>query len=60
MAQKRKMTSVYLDAAALQALQELSKDSRVPIAVYLREAVDMVLAKYKVKVRTAAAAAKHK
>jgi hypothetical protein len=59
--EKRKMTSVYLDAAALKALQDLSEDSRVPIAVYLREAVDMVLAKYKIQVRTAAAkAAKHK
>jgi hypothetical protein len=60
MADKRIMTSVYLDAAALKALQALSEESRVPIAVYLREAVDMVLAKYKVKVRSAAAAAKHK
>jgi hypothetical protein len=61
MAEKRIMTSVYLDAAALKALQDLSEDSRVPIAVYLREAVADLLVKHKIKVRlTAAKPAKHK
>jgi predicted DNA-binding protein len=49
---RRVVSSVYLDPPINLALQELSKRTRVPIAAYLREAVDDLLAKYKVRVRT--------
>ena len=48
---KRVLTSLYVDPEAHQALKQLSKDTRVPAAVYLREAVDDLLKKYKVKLR---------
>jgi Ribbon-helix-helix domain len=46
----RVLTSLYLDPPAHVALKQLSEETRVPIAVYLREAVGDLLAKYKVKV----------
>lgn len=51
---KRIMTSLYIEPETHAALKELSEKSRIPIAVYLREAVEDVLAKYKVKVRGSA------
>jgi hypothetical protein len=47
---KRVFTGVYFDRAQHDALRALSDATRVPLAAYLREAVDMVLAKYRVKV----------
>jgi len=41
------------DPAVNAALKSLSGKTRVPIAVHLREAVDDLLAKYKIKVRDA-------
>jgi predicted DNA-binding protein len=46
----RVLTSLYLDPPAHQALKELSEKTRVPVAVYLREAIDDLLTKYKVRV----------
>lgn len=46
----RVLTSLYLDPEAHEALKRLSKTTRVPAAVYLREAVDDLLKKYKVPV----------
>lgn len=43
---RRIMMPVYFDPAQKVALMELSKTTRVPAAVYLREAVDMLLKKY--------------
>ncbi len=43
------MTPLYLDPSQKAALKDLSKRTRVPMAVYLREGVDMLLAKYKAK-----------
>lgn len=43
---KRVLTSLYLDPPMHVALKELSETTRVPIAVYLREAVSDLLAKY--------------
>ena len=43
---KRLLTSLYLDPRQKDALAELSKRTRVPASVYLREAVDDMLAKY--------------
>jgi predicted DNA-binding protein len=48
---KRVLTSLYIDPEAHEALKQLSKETRVPAAVYLREAVDDLLRKYRVKVR---------
>ena len=46
---KRVFTGVYFDRAQHDALRALSDRTRVPLAAYLREAVDMLLAKYGVK-----------
>ena len=46
---KRIMTPLYLDPPQKAALRKLSDRTRVPMAVYLREAVDMLLAKYRLK-----------
>lgn len=42
----RYRTNVYLEAAQVAALQKLTEETRVPWAEYIREGVDMVLAKY--------------
>jgi hypothetical protein len=47
---KRVLTSLYLDPPAYAALKAYSESTRVPVAVYLREAIDDLLAKHKVKV----------
>ena len=47
---KRVLMSLYLDPPVLDELKKLSEQTRVPIAVYLREAVTDLLGKYKVKV----------
>lgn len=47
---KRILTSLYIDPEAHEALKQLSTQTRVPVAAYLREAVDDLLKKYKVKV----------
>jgi predicted DNA-binding protein len=46
----RVLTSLYIEPAVHEALKRLSEETRVPIAAYLREAVDDLLNKYKVKV----------
>ena len=46
---KRVFTGVYFDRLQHDALRALSDKTRVPLAAYLREAVDMLLAKYGVK-----------
>lgn len=46
---KRVFTGVYFDRAQHEALRALSDKTRVPLAAYLREAVDMLLARYGVK-----------
>ncbi|MGH8197121.1 MAG: ribbon-helix-helix domain-containing protein [Steroidobacteraceae bacterium] len=47
--EKRVFTGVYFDRPQHKALRALSDRTRVPLAAYLREAVDLLLAKYKVK-----------
>lgn len=47
---KQVATSLYLDPAMYEAIKGLSASTRVPVAVYLREALVDLLAKYKVKV----------
>jgi predicted DNA-binding protein len=46
----RVLTSIYLDPPIYDALRALSAETRVPQAVYLREALDDLLVKYNVKV----------
>jgi Ribbon-helix-helix domain len=46
---KRVFTGVYFDRPQHDALRALSDRTRVPLAAYLREAVDMLLAKYEVR-----------
>jgi hypothetical protein len=43
--------SLYVQPEQATALRGLSKRSRVPVQVYLREGVDLVLAKYKKELR---------
>jgi Ribbon-helix-helix domain len=47
---KRVLTSLYLDPPVHKALKGLSLTTRVPTAVYLREAIADLLKKYGVKV----------
>jgi hypothetical protein len=46
---KRVLTSLYLDPPAHKSLKQLSESTRVPVAVYLREAVSDLLKKYRVQ-----------
>jgi hypothetical protein len=45
--QKKVQIPIYLEPDAYADLKKLSKKSRVPQQSYLREAVDMLLAKYR-------------
>ena len=47
---KRVLMSLYIDPDVYLAVKQLSKKTRVPAAVYLREAVDDLLEKYKLEV----------
>jgi hypothetical protein len=46
----RVYTGIYLDRAQHAALRKLSDETRVPLAVYLRDAIDLLLARHKIKV----------
>jgi hypothetical protein len=48
---RRVLTSLYLDPPVHKALKQLSETSRIPVAVYLREAIADLLSKYGVKAR---------
>jgi hypothetical protein len=50
---KRIMSPLYLDPPKKEALKRLSEATRVPMSVYLREAVDDLLVKYAKPVRPA-------
>jgi ribbon-helix-helix protein len=43
---RQAQTSIYLPVETLERLQQLSKRSRIPMASYLREAVEDLLKKY--------------
>lgn len=43
---KRHRTNIYLDQEQKEALEKLTETTRVPWAEYVREGVDVVLAKY--------------
>jgi predicted DNA-binding protein len=48
---RRETTSIYLRPGVLKALRGLSEQTDIPVAHYLREAVDDLLAKQGIKVR---------
>lgn len=43
---KRVLTSIYLDPPTIEALRILKDHTRIPMAEYLREAVDDLLKKH--------------
>jgi predicted DNA-binding protein len=43
---RQAQTSIYLPLETLERLQELSKRSRIPMAAYMREAMEDLLKKY--------------
>jgi predicted DNA-binding protein len=43
---RQAQTSIYLPVETLKRLQDLSKRTRIPMAAYLREAVDDLLEKH--------------
>lgn len=45
----RVQIAAYLDEPVYEALQQLSRQSRIPAAVYVREAIDDLLGKYRAK-----------
>lgn len=49
---KRVLTSLYLDPPMHVALKQLSETTRVPVAVYLREAVADLLLRHRVRKRS--------
>jgi predicted transcriptional regulator len=47
---RRAVTTIYLKPEVLRALQDLSEQRDIPMAQFLREAVDDLLAKHNIKV----------
>jgi predicted DNA-binding protein len=47
---RRETTSIYLRPGVLEALRDLSEKTDIPVAHYLREAVDDLLAKHDIRV----------
>jgi predicted DNA-binding protein len=47
---RRETTSIYLRPGVLDALRGLSERTDIPVAHYLREAVDNLLAKHGIKI----------
>ena len=46
MARKKLSTTIYIEPEQDQRLKLLHERTKVPIAVYIREGIDLVLAKY--------------
>lgn len=46
MARKKISTTIYITPEQNEQLKLLNKRTKVPIAVYIREGIDMVLGKY--------------
>ncbi len=44
---KKQATTIYITEQQQALLKELNKRSKVPIAEYIREGIDMVLMKYR-------------
>jgi predicted DNA-binding protein len=46
----KKLTTLYLDVELVKRLNKLSAMTRVPMAVYTREAIDLALDKHEKKI----------
>jgi hypothetical protein len=46
MGRRKVVTTLYLTEEQMELLRRLHLKTRVPIAIYMREGVDLVLAKY--------------
>ena len=46
MAEKKLSTTVYITEEQDQKLKELSRRTKVPVSVYIREGIDLVLERY--------------
>lgn len=46
MARKKVSTTIYLDVAQVDALKALNERTKVPMSEFIREGLDLVLAKY--------------
>ncbi|MCK9522504.1 MAG: ribbon-helix-helix domain-containing protein [Proteobacteria bacterium] len=44
---KKTSTTIYITESQDQQLKELSRRTKVPVAVYIREGIDMVLAHHR-------------
>jgi len=47
MARKKISTTVYVTEEQEQRLKELSQKTKVPVAVYIREGIDLVIDRYR-------------
>ncbi len=47
MARKKISTTVYITEEQDQSLKQLSERTKVPVAVYIREGIDLVIDRYK-------------
>jgi predicted DNA-binding protein len=47
MARKKISTTIYITPEQNETLKLLNKKTKVPVAEYIREGIDLVLAKYK-------------
>jgi hypothetical protein len=56
---RRETTSIYLRPGVLGALRELGEKTDIPVAHYLREAVDDLLAKHGIRVTVGRAVKAH-
>lgn len=50
MARKKVMTTIYLTPEQEERLKDLSQATRVPMAVYIREGIDLVLDRHRAAV----------
>lgn len=46
MARKKITTTIYITAEQERKLKELSQRTKVPVSVYIREGIDLVLGRY--------------
>ena len=44
---KKQATTIYITEQQQQALKDLNRRSKVPIAEYIREGIDLILEKYR-------------
>ena len=47
MARKKITTTIYITEEQDRKLKELSRRTKVPVSVYIREGVDLILERYK-------------